>query len=66
MGKMTSLLIGAAVTLVGLILLVAWWYEVIFVLKAVIPGILIGAGLIAVVAGVSEMKDVMKGQPEKK
>jgi hypothetical protein len=66
MGKMTGLIAGAAVTIVGLILLVTWWYEFTFILKAIIPGVLILAGLIAVVAGVSEMKDVMKTRPEKK
>lgn len=66
MGKMMSLVIGAVITLVGLILLIAWWYEFTFLLRAVIPGILILAGIIAVVAGLGEMKDILKRQPEKK
>lgn len=65
MGKMVSLLIGAIITLLGLILLIAWWYEFIFVIKAIIPGMLILAGLVAVVAGLSEMKDVMKSSQNK-
>jgi uncharacterized membrane protein YqjE len=66
MGKMMSLVIGAVITLVGLILLIAWWYEFTFLLRAVIPGILILAGIIAVVAGLGEMKDILKRQSEKK
>ena len=66
MGKMMSLVIGAVITLVGLILLIAWWYEFTFLLRAVIPGILILAGIIAVVAGLGEMKDILKRKSEKK
>lgn len=66
MGKMISLVIGGVITVVGLVLLIAWWYEFTFLLRAVIPGVLILAGLIAVVAGIGEMKDIVKRQPEKK
>ncbi len=66
MGKMLSLAIGSVITIVGLILLIAWWYEFTFLLRAIVPGALILAGLIAVVAGLSEMKDILKRQPEKK
>ena len=62
MGKILSLLIGAIVTIVGLILLVAWWYELIFVLRGIVPGLLILGGIIAVIAGFSELKDVVKGK----
>jgi hypothetical protein len=60
MGKVLSLLIGAVVTFIGLILLVAWWYELLFVLRGVIPLMLILGGAIAVIAGFSELKDVLK------
>lgn len=60
MGKVLSLLIGAVVALVGLILLIAWWYELLFVLRGVVPLTLILGGVIAVIAGFSELKDVLK------
>ena len=60
MGKILSLLIGAIVAILGLILLIAWWYELLFVLRGVIPVMLILGGIIAVIAGFSEFKDVLK------
>ena len=63
MGKMLSLIVGVVVVIVGLILLVAWWYELLFVLRGVIPGMLIMGGAIAVLAGISEFKDTFKKQP---
>ncbi|RKY99348.1 MAG: hypothetical protein DRQ04_07670 [Candidatus Hydrothermota bacterium] len=66
MGKILSLAIGAGVTVLGIILLIVWWYELLFVLRGVIPGMLILGGAIAVLAGFSELKDTLKGQEEKK
>ena len=60
MGKVLSLLIGAIVMIVGLILLVAWWFELLFVLRGIIPVMLILGGVVAVIAGFSEFKDVLK------
>jgi hypothetical protein len=60
MGKVLSLLIGAVVAILGLILLIAWWYEFLFLLRGCIPVVLIFGGVIAVVAGLSELKDVLK------
>jgi hypothetical protein len=60
MGKVLSLLIGAVVAILGLILLIAWWYEFMFLLRGCIPVMLIFGGVIAVVAGLSELKDVLK------
>jgi hypothetical protein len=65
MGKTLSLAIGAAVTVLGVILLLAWWYELLFVLRGIIPGMLILGGLIAVIAGYSELKDTMKASEKK-
>ena len=62
MGKILSLLIGAIVVIVGLILFVAWWYEFLFVLRGVIPGMLILGGIVAVIAGLSELKDTLKNK----
>jgi len=60
MGKILSLLIGAIITVLGLILLMAWWYEFMFVVRGVLPLFLILGGVIAVLAGISEFKDAMK------
>lgn len=57
MGKILSLLVGAIVSILGLILLLAWWYELLFVVRGVLPLLLIAGGLIAVLAGFSEFKD---------
>jgi hypothetical protein len=60
MGKILSLLIGAIVTVIGIILLLSWWYELLFVMRGIIPIILIFGGIIAIAAGFSELKDVLK------
>ena len=62
MGKILSLLIGAVVAIIGLILLIAWWYEFLFLLRGCIPAMLILGGVVAVVAGFSELKDVLKSK----
>lgn len=60
MGKILSLVVGSAVALAGLILLIVWWYEFLFMLRGVIPGMLMLGGAIAVLAGISEFKDTLK------
>lgn len=62
MGKILSLLIGAIVAVLGLILLIRWGYEFLFFLRGVVPILMIIGGVIAVLAGMSEMKDVLKGK----
>jgi hypothetical protein len=66
MGKMLSVLVGGIVLLLGLILLVSWWFEFVFILRGILPGILILGGGIAVLAGISEFKDTIKNKTEKK
>lgn len=65
MGKVLSLAIGAAVTVIGLILLVVWRYQLLVVLRGVIPALLILGGVIAVIAGFSELKDTLKAGKKK-
>lgn len=65
MGKVLSLAIGAAVALIGLILLVVWRYQLLVVLRGVIPALLILGGVIAVIAGFSELKDTLKAGKKK-
>lgn len=57
MGKYTGIVVGAIVVVVGIIGLLRWWYHFAALLKGSIPAILIFAGAIAVIAGLSEMKD---------
>ncbi len=64
MGKILSLVIGAVVAFIGLVLLIAWWYEFLFLLRAVVPAILMLGGVIAVLAGISELKDTLKSKKE--
>jgi len=57
MGKYLSIIIGAIVALLGLIGLAGWWCDFLIVLKGSIPAMLIFGGAIAVIAGLSELKD---------
>lgn len=65
MGKILSLLIGGIVALLGLILLIAWWFEFLFLIRATLPGLMILAGAVAVLAGLSELKDTRKAASQK-
>lgn len=65
MAKILSLLIGAIAAALGAILLITWWYEFTFILKAVIPVIFILGGGIAVTAGLNELKDTLRSSKEK-
>ena len=62
MGKTLSIVIGGIVAFVGLVFLIAWWYEFLFVLKGTIPAILILGGAIALIAGLGELKDTLKSK----
>lgn len=57
MGKYISVIIGAVVTLLGIIGLIRWWDTFVLLLKGAIPVMLIFGGAIAVVAGLSEIRD---------
>jgi len=59
MGKTLSIVIGAVSVFLGLILLLSWWYEFLFVAKATLPALLILGGIIAILAGISELRDVI-------
>lgn len=57
MGKYASIIIGAIVALLGLWGLMGWFEDFLTVLKGSIPAMLIFSGVIAVIAGLSELKD---------
>lgn len=59
MGKVISLLVGAVITIFGLILLAKWWFEMLFVIRGLLPITLVLIGLIALMAGFSELKDAL-------
>ncbi|MCK5450866.1 MAG: hypothetical protein KAI70_03785 [Candidatus Omnitrophica bacterium] len=60
MGKIMSLAIGGIVTMLGAIFFMAWWHEFLFMIRGVLPLILMLGGGIAIVAGISEFKDTVK------
>ena len=66
MGKILSLVIGIVVTIVGFILLAMWWKEFIFLLRIIIPVVMILGGVISIIAGMSEFKDTHKAEEIKK
>ena len=66
MGKVLSVVLGAVATLVGLILLINWWGWFLAGLMAIVPAMLIFGGVIALIAGASEIKDSMQTKTEEK
>ena len=64
MGKYVSVIGGLVAILLGLIGLIRWWDLFVNVLLATVPSILILGGLIALAAGVSEVKDSLKTKKE--
>jgi len=62
MGKYISVICGLVAVLLGLIGIVRWWDLFAKALLATIPAILILGGLIALAAGVSELKDASKAK----
>jgi len=66
MGKFLSVVVGALAALVGLILLISWWTWFLRGFMAVVPVMLIFGGVIAVIAGVSEIKDAGQTKKEEK
>ncbi len=65
MGKVLSIIIGALVAAAGIILVISWWYELLFVLRGTVPAILIFGGIIALIAGITELKDTLKAKEKK-
>jgi len=66
MGKYISVIGGLAAILLGLVGLVRWLGFFVSALKATVPSILILGGLIALAAGISELKDSLKTKTEEK
>lgn len=66
MGKYIGVIGGLVAILLGLIGLIVWWQLFVKALLATIPSLLILGGLIALAAGVSEIKDAVKSKKEEK
>ena len=66
MGKYLSVIIGAVVALVGLSGLFGWWADFLTVLRGSVPAMLIFGGVIAAIAGISEIKDELASKKEEK
>lgn len=66
MGKYAGVVVGAIVVLLGVVGLSHWSYAFIIILKGVIPAMMIFGGAIAVIAGLSEIKDEAANKEEEK
>jgi len=64
MSKYMGVIVGAIVALLGVIGLLNWWLYFVVVLKATVPAMLIFGGVIAVIAGISEIKDEAASKKE--
>jgi hypothetical protein len=65
MGKYLGITIGGAAAFFGLLFLIAWWADFLVLLRGTIPAIILFAGVIAIFAGVSELKDTFKSKKTK-
>jgi len=66
MGKYMSIIVGGLVALLGILGLMRWWGLFMMVMKGSVPAMLIFGGAIAVIAGISELKDEMASKKEEK
>jgi len=65
MGKFIAILGGIIAIILGLWGIVVWWGDFALVLKGTVPAFLILAGLIALIAGIGEVKDSIARKEEK-
>ena len=65
MGKVASIIGGTAAAVVGLILIFVWNKAFVLGLQFLIMFALILGGVIAVIAGISEIKDSLAAKKEK-
>jgi hypothetical protein len=61
-----NIIIGVVITLLGVLGLAGWWNDFITILKGSLPVILIFSGIIAVIAGASELQEKLGAKKEEK
>ncbi|MDO8535566.1 MAG: hypothetical protein Q7S30_00930 [Candidatus Omnitrophota bacterium] len=66
MSKYLGIVIGCIAALLGIRGLISWWGDLLTVLRGSLPVIFILGGAIAVIAGLSEMKDENSSKKEEK
>ncbi len=66
MGKYLGIIIGAIIVLLGIKGIWCWWGDFLTVLRGSIPAMFILGGAIAVIAGISEIKDETASKKEEK
>jgi hypothetical protein len=59
-----NIVIGVIITLLGVLGLAGWWHDFITILKGSLPVILIFSGIIAVIAGASELQEKLSAKKE--
>ena len=57
MGKYSSIIIGSCVTILGLLGVIVWYSDALTIIKGSVPVILVFGGVIAVIAGLTELRD---------
>ena len=65
MGKYLGVVVGAIIVLLGLRGIIGWWGDFLIVLRGSLPAMLILAGTIAVIAGLSEIRDELSSKKNK-
>jgi len=66
MGKFVAILGGILAIILGITGIVKWTPFAVMVLKGTIPAFLVLAGLIALIAGIGELKDTVARKEEEK
>ncbi len=63
---MGSIIGGLVIAAIGVIWFVGGrlWFELLLVVKGVLPAMLVGGGLVAIIAGVSSVKDKIVAKKE--
>lgn len=65
MGKYLGVVIGTIIVLLGFRGLFCWWTDFLTFLRGALPGMFILAGAIAVIAGLSEIRDEISSKEKK-
>ena len=65
MTKYLSVIVGGVVTILGLLGIIGWWGDLLTVIKGSLPVILVFGGVIALIAGLTELKDEAASQNKK-